>query len=61
MTYDFDEIIPRSGTNSLTYDGWKSYLFPHEQNLQLPYRDDELIRLWVADMAFSSPPPVLNA
>lgn len=61
MTYDFDEIIPRSGTNSLTYDGWRSYLFPHEQNLQLPYGDDELIRLWVADMAFSSPPPVLDA
>ncbi|MFD2742090.1 MULTISPECIES: MalY/PatB family protein [Sphingobacterium] len=61
MIYDFDEIIDRAGTNSLTYDGWKAYLFPNDPDLNIPYADHELIRLWVADMAFSSPPPVLDA
>ncbi|WP_116774436.1 MalY/PatB family protein [Sphingobacterium corticibacter] len=61
MTYDFDEIIDRDGTNSVTYEGWRSFLFANEQDLQIPYANHELISLWVADMAFSSPPPVLDA
>ncbi len=61
MTYDFDEIIDRADTNSVTYEGWRSFLFPNDHDLQISYANHELISLWVADMAFSSPPPVLDA
>lgn len=61
MKYDFDEIIDRKGTNSLSYDGWKSYMFGNEGNLAFPYKNEDYIRLWVADMEFSNPPEVLEA
>ncbi|MFD2599768.1 MalY/PatB family protein [Sphingobacterium corticis] len=61
MIYNFDEIIDRRATNSFNYEGWRSHLFPLEEDLQLPYSDEEFIRMWVADMEFSSPPPVLDA
>ena len=61
MQYDFDEIIDRSGTNSLNYEGWKEYIFQGRKDLSFPFKDEEYIRLWVADMAFSTPPPVLDA
>lgn len=61
MKYNFDEIIDRKGTNSLSYDGWKKYMFGAEYDAPFPFSDEEYIRLWVADMAFSTPPPVLDA
>lgn len=61
MKYDFDEIIDRKNTNSLSYDGWKSYMFGNEENLVFPYKNEDYIRLWVADMEFSTPPEVLKA
>lgn len=49
--YDFDEIIDRSSTNSMKYEAGK--------NIE-GLRQDH-IPLWIADMDFACPTPVLDA
>lgn len=61
MTYDFDSIIDRHNTNSENMDGWRSYIFHCGPERTFPYRDDEFIRMWVADMDFSVAPEILQA
>ncbi len=46
MSYDFDEIINRAGTNSEKWDA---------------YKGRDIIPMWVADMDFKSPVPIINA
>lgn len=46
MAYDFDEIIDRTGTNCEKWD---------------IYKGRDIIPMWVADMDFKSPLPVINA
>ena len=46
MKYDFDEIIPRRGTNSYKWDS---------------AGDADILRMWVADMDFRTAPPVVEA
>ena len=46
MKYDFDELIPRRGTNSCKWDSTP---------------DDDVIPLWVADMDFRTAPSVIEA
>lgn len=46
MMYDFDTPVDRTNTSSLKWD---------------KYRDQDVIPLWVADMDFRSPEPVLAA
>ncbi|RHJ95202.1 MalY/PatB family protein [Parabacteroides bouchesdurhonensis] len=46
MKYNFDEIIPRRGTNSYKWDT------AHE---------DDVLPMWVADMDFHTAPPVVEA
>ena len=60
MTYNFDEIIDRQGTNSMNTDGFREYLF-HTSDMVFPYADDEFIRMWVADMEFATPPEIIQA
>jgi cystathionine beta-lyase len=48
-TYNFDAIIDRTNTNSLKYDFAKERGFP-----------PDLLPLWVADMDFRAPQPVLD-
>jgi cystathionine beta-lyase len=50
MTYSFDKIIDRRGTDSLKYD--------LAANRGMP---EDIIPLWVADMDFPAPPEVLEA
>ncbi|MGD9344591.1 MAG: MalY/PatB family protein [Candidatus Aminicenantes bacterium] len=50
MNYDFDTIIDRSGTSSSKWDRRK-------QDLGEP----DVLPMWVADMDFASPPPVMEA
>ena len=50
MNYDFDKVIDRTNTNSLKYD------FAVERG-----RPADVLPLWVADMDFSAPQPVLDA
>lgn len=50
MTYDFNRLIERKGTNSLKYD------FAAERG-----KPEDVIPLWVADMDFQTPPEVTDA
>ncbi len=49
MKYDFDEIIPRRGTDCVKYDAVPKRGLPADT-----------IPLWVADMDFRAPQPVLD-
>ena len=61
MRYDFDEIIDRKDTNSENVEGFRSYMFSDEPDIELPVPDDELIRMWVADMEFAVAPEICEA
>ena len=61
MRYDFDEIIDRRNTNSENVEGFRSYMFSDEPDIELPVPDDELIRMWVADMEFAVAPEICEA
>jgi cystathionine beta-lyase len=50
MIYDFDTIIDRRGTSSSKWDRRKKDV-----------GEDDVLPMWVADMDFPSPPPVLEA
>lgn len=51
MKYNFDEIIDRTGTGSTKYDR------PQYGQASRP----EVVQMWVADMDFSCPQPILDA
>ena len=61
MKYDFDEVVDRTGTDSLTVDGWREYMFGACEGTVPEVPSNGFINLWVADMAFSTPAPVLEA
>ncbi len=61
MKYDFDKIIDRRATNSLNVDGYVGYIFGGEKLPELKYKEEQLIRLWVADMDFETAPSVVEA
>ncbi|WP_454796218.1 hypothetical protein [Klebsiella quasipneumoniae] len=61
MKYDFDEYVSREKTDSLTVDGWREYLFSGQSEFAMRYPAEGLINLWVADMAFATPEPILQA
>ncbi|MFK7950457.1 MAG: MalY/PatB family protein [Saprospiraceae bacterium] len=61
MNYNFDKIINRKNTNALSIEGYKDYLFGDIENLNIPYKEEELIKMWVADMAFEIAPEIRNA
>ncbi len=58
--YDFDEIIDRRHTNAMNTDGFRSYIFHADESMTFPYRDEEFIRMWVADMEFATPDVVID-
>jgi cystathionine beta-lyase len=61
MGYNFDEIIDRKNTNALNTDGFRSYIFHAGPDKQFPYKDEEFIRMWVADMEFATPQVIIDA
>ena len=61
MRYDFDEIIDRRNTDSENVEGFRSYMFSDEPDIELPIPDDELIRMWVADMEFAVAPEICES
>ena len=61
MKYNFDEIIERRGTNAMNTDGFREYIFKATKDMVFPYKDEEFIRMWVADMEFATPPEVVQA
>ncbi len=59
--YNFDEIIDRKHTNALNTDGFRAYIFGDtDGTMVFPYQDDEFIRMWVADMEFTTPEVILD-
>ena len=48
--YNFDEIIDRRHTNAMNTDGFRDYIFHADETMKFPYKDEEFIRMWVADM-----------
>lgn len=58
--YNFDEIIDRRHTNAMNTDGFRSYIFHADENMTFPYKDEEFIRMWVADMEFATPDVVID-
>lgn len=50
MIYNFDEIIPRKGTNCIKYDA-----------LETIFKSPDLLPLWVADMDFRTPDFIMEA
>lgn len=61
MKYNFDEIIERRNTNALNTDGFRGYIFKAGPEKVFPYKDEEFIRMWVADMEFATPPEIRDA
>lgn len=61
MNYNFDEIIDRKGTNAMNTDGFRDYIFHAPPTMKFPFKDDEFIRMWVADMEFATPPEIIQA
>ncbi|MEW4413125.1 PatB family C-S lyase [Clostridium sp. AN503] len=58
--YNFDEIIDRQHTNAMNTDGFRDYIFHADESMTFPYRDEEFIRMWVADMEFATPDVVID-
>lgn len=52
IMYNFDEIIDRRHTNAMNTDGFRDYIFHADETMTFPYKDEEFIRMWVADMEF---------
>ncbi len=48
--YNFDEIVPREGTNCLKYDAREMF-----------FKSKEVLPLWVADMDFKTPDFIVDA
>lgn len=61
MSYNFDEIIDRRNTNCLNTDGFRGYIFNAGPEKVFPFKDEEFIRMWVADMEFATPIEIRNA
>ena len=61
MKYDFDEIIDRRNTNALNTDGFRGYIFHAGPEKVFPFKDEEFVRMWVADMEFATPPEICEA
>lgn len=58
--YNFDEIIDRRNTNAMNTDGFRDYIFHADETMTFPYKDEEFIRMWVADMEFATPDVVID-
>lgn len=52
MKYNFDELVERSGTDCIKWS---------KKHLKEYYEDESCIPMWIADMDFKSPQPVIEA
>lgn len=58
--YNFDEIIDRRGSNAMSTDGFREYIFHADETITFPCRDEDFIRMWIADMEFATPDVVIE-
>lgn len=61
MKYNFDKIVNREGTNAMSVEGYKEYLFQNDPQLNIKHDAVDIIKMWVADMAFETAPEIVNA
>lgn len=59
--YDFNPIIDRRGTNAMSLEGYRGYLFEEDEDLRGKYPEEYFIPMWVADMEFAIAPEILQA
>lgn len=58
--YDFDTPLNRNGINAYATDLFRKNLLHVAPDAKLPYKDEEFIQMWVADMSFQAPDFILN-
>ena len=56
----FDEVWYNSVSN-YDPDGFRGYIFHAGPEKVFPYKDEEFVRMWVADMEFGVAPEILDA
>ncbi len=61
MKYNFDKIINRHGTNAMSAEGFREYLFGDNPEIKCACADEDLVSMWIADMDFAIAPEILNA
>lgn len=61
MPYNFDEIIDRRNTNALNTDGFRGYIFHAGPEKKFKFKDEDFVRMWVADMEFAVPEEIRDA
>lgn len=61
MRYEFDKVINRLGTNAMSAQGFREYLFSDNPEIMLPYADEEMVSMWIADMDFAIAPEIIAA
>ena len=54
MSWNFDRIIDRRNTQCISTDACRGHM-------SIPYPDEELVRMWIADMDFAAPDCILEA
>ncbi|MGI6175741.1 MAG: MalY/PatB family protein [Christensenellales bacterium] len=61
MQYNFDEIIDRRHTNAVNVEAYRTAIFNDpEREISFCRPEDELIRMWVADMEFATPDVIID-
>ena len=60
MKYDFDSIIDRRNTNAENVEGFREYIFG-DGEIELPYADDEFIRMYTRSRVFAVAPEIRQA
>lgn len=58
--YNFDEIINRKNTNAISVDGFCEYMKRIDSSVEFTYNDEDVIRMWIADMDFATPDFVIE-
>ena len=62
MQYDFDQWIDRSGTNSVKWEFYeKQGDLIHWDRTKSELGEQQVLPMWVADMDFPCPQPVVEA
>lgn len=61
LKYDFDQIINRQHTNAMSTDGFRGYIFHVGPEATFAFKDEEFVRMWVADMDFAVAPEIRDA
>lgn len=59
--YQFNQVLERKGTNAMSLEGYRGYLFDQEEDLSGTYQEEDFIKMWVADMEFAIAPEIINA